>query len=202
MLKLKLQYFGHLMRRVDSLEKTLMLEGIRGRRRRGRQRMRWLDGINQLDGREFEWTPGDGAGQGGLACWDSRGRKESDMTEQLNWTGHHHNEYHLNETVFHFYLPDRRCNYSNHPQSQFPEGNPFHSYIKNHQKASEEEEEERGVGRNRGRWERETERRESKYMEMKGITSESSLVIFPLVDQDIIWNKKGRKKPMWYLRHT
>ena len=45
MLKLKLQYFGHLVRRVDSLEKTLMLGGIRGRRRRGRQRMRWLDGI-------------------------------------------------------------------------------------------------------------------------------------------------------------
>ena len=45
MLKLKLQYFGHLMRRVDSLGKTLMLEGIGGRRRRGRQRMRWLDGI-------------------------------------------------------------------------------------------------------------------------------------------------------------
>ena len=45
MLKLKLQYFGHLMRRVDSLEKTLKLGGIRGRRRRGRQRMRWLDGI-------------------------------------------------------------------------------------------------------------------------------------------------------------
>ena len=45
MLKLKLQYFGHLMRRVDSLEKTLMLEGIGGRRRRGQQRMRWLDGI-------------------------------------------------------------------------------------------------------------------------------------------------------------
>ena len=45
MLKLKLQYFGHLMRRVDSLEKTLMLRGIGGRRRRGRQRMRWLDGI-------------------------------------------------------------------------------------------------------------------------------------------------------------
>ena len=45
MLKLKLQYFGHLMRRVDSLEKTLMLGGIRGRRRRGRQRIRWLDGI-------------------------------------------------------------------------------------------------------------------------------------------------------------
>ena len=45
MLRLKLQYFGHLMRSVDSLEKTLMLGGIRGRRRRGRQRMRWLDGI-------------------------------------------------------------------------------------------------------------------------------------------------------------
>ena len=45
MLKLKLQYFGHLMRRVDSLEKTLMLGGIGGRRRRGRQRLRWLDGI-------------------------------------------------------------------------------------------------------------------------------------------------------------
>ena len=48
MLKLKLQYFGHLMRRVDSLEKTLMQEGIGGRRRRGRQRMRWLDGITDL----------------------------------------------------------------------------------------------------------------------------------------------------------
>ena len=50
MLKLKLLYFGHLMRRVDSLEKTLMLGGIGGRRRRGRQRMRWLDGItNSMD---------------------------------------------------------------------------------------------------------------------------------------------------------
>ena len=49
MLKLKLQYFGHLLRRVDSLEKTLMLGGIGGRRRRGRQRMRWLDGITDLD---------------------------------------------------------------------------------------------------------------------------------------------------------
>ena len=48
MLKLKLQYFGHLMRRVDSLEKTLMLGGIEGRRRRGRQRMKWLDGITDL----------------------------------------------------------------------------------------------------------------------------------------------------------
>ena len=53
MLKLKLQYFGHLMRRVDSLEKTLMLGGTGGRRRRGRQRMRWLD-VHQLEGRESE----------------------------------------------------------------------------------------------------------------------------------------------------
>ena len=50
MLKLKLQYFGHLMRRVDSLQKTLMLGGIGGRRRRGQQRMRWLDGITDLMG--------------------------------------------------------------------------------------------------------------------------------------------------------
>ena len=51
MLKLKLQYFGHLMRRVDSLEKTLMLVGIGGRRRRGQQRMRWLDGVtDSMDG--------------------------------------------------------------------------------------------------------------------------------------------------------
>ena len=48
MLKLKLQYFGHLIRRVDSLEKTLMLGGVGGRRRRGRQKMRWLDGITDL----------------------------------------------------------------------------------------------------------------------------------------------------------
>ena len=50
MLKLKLQYFGHLMRRADSLEKTLMVGGIEGRRRRGRQRMRWLDGITDSMG--------------------------------------------------------------------------------------------------------------------------------------------------------
>ena len=84
MLKLKLQYFGHLMQRVDSLEKTLMLGGIGSRRRRGRPRMRWLDGIT--DGRESEWTPGDGDGQGGLAWCDTWGRKESDTTERLNWT--------------------------------------------------------------------------------------------------------------------
>ena len=53
MLKLKLQYFGHFMRRVDSLEKTLMLGGIGGRRRKGQQRMRWLDGITDLMGMSF-----------------------------------------------------------------------------------------------------------------------------------------------------
>ena len=84
MLKLKLQSFGHLMRRVDSLEKTLMLGGIGGRRRRGQQRMRWLDGITDLMDLS-EWTPGVGDGQGGLVCCGSWGRKESDTTEWLNW---------------------------------------------------------------------------------------------------------------------
>ena len=107
-MKVKLQYFGHLMQRVGSLEKTLMLGGIGGRRRRGRQRMRWLDGITDSmdvslgELRELvmdreAWhasihgvakrTPGVGDGQGGLACFDSWGRKESDTTERLNQTG-------------------------------------------------------------------------------------------------------------------
>ena len=86
MLKLKLQYFGHLLQRSDSFEKTLILGKIEGRRRRRWQRMRWLDGItDSMDG-ESEWTPGVGDGQGGLACCDSWGRKEWDTTEQLNWT--------------------------------------------------------------------------------------------------------------------
>ena len=80
MLKLKLQYFGHLMRRADALEKTLMLGGIGGRRRRGRQRMRWLD----VDGHEFKKALGAGDEQGGLACCDSWGHKESDTAERLN----------------------------------------------------------------------------------------------------------------------
>ena len=64
MLKLKLQYFGHLIRRTDSLEKTLMLGKIKGRRRRGRQRMRWH---HQLNEHEFEQALGVGDGQGSLA---------------------------------------------------------------------------------------------------------------------------------------
>ena len=76
MLKLKLQYFGHLMWRVDSLEMTLILGGIEGRWRRGQQRMRWLDGIT--DSMDMVL--------GGLACCGLWGHKESDMTERLNWT--------------------------------------------------------------------------------------------------------------------
>ena len=85
MLRLKLQYFGHLMWRVDSLEKTLMLGGIGGRRRRGRQRMRWLDGITDLmDVSLSELRVGDG--EGGLAFCNSWGLKELDTTKRLNWT--------------------------------------------------------------------------------------------------------------------
>ena len=86
MLKLKLQYFGHLMGRFDSLEKTLMVGGFGSSRRRGQWRMRWLDGITDSMDMSLKWTPGVGDGQGDLACCDSWGHKESDMTEQLNWT--------------------------------------------------------------------------------------------------------------------
>ena len=83
MLKLKPRYSGHLMRRADSLEKTLMLGKTGGRTRRGRQRMTWLDGITDSMDIEFEQTPGDGEGQGSLACCSPWGRRESDTTEQL-----------------------------------------------------------------------------------------------------------------------
>ena len=85
MLKLKLQYLGHLTQRADSLEKTLMLGKIEGGRRRGRQRMRWLDGIiDSMDMSLSKQAPGVGDGQGGLACCNSWGHKESDTTERLN----------------------------------------------------------------------------------------------------------------------
>ena len=78
MLKLKLQYFGHLMRRTDSLEKTLMLGKTEGGRRRGRQMVGWHW---RLNGHEFEQAPGVGDGQGGLACCSPWGLRESDMTD-------------------------------------------------------------------------------------------------------------------------
>ena len=88
MLKLKLQYFGHLVRRTESFEKTLMLGKIEGRRRRGWQRMRWLDVITDSMDMGLGGLLGVGDGQGGLGCCGSWGRKESDMTEQLNWIFH------------------------------------------------------------------------------------------------------------------
>ena len=85
MLKLKLQYFGHLMLSADSFEKTLMLGKIEGWRRREQQRMRWLDGItNSMDMSLGKLGVGDG--QGGLACCGSWGLKELDTTEWLNST--------------------------------------------------------------------------------------------------------------------
>ena len=82
MLKLKLQYFRHLTRRTDSLEKTPVLGKIEGGRRRGRQRM--VGWYHRLNGHESEQAPGVGDGQGGLACFSPWGRKESDTTERLN----------------------------------------------------------------------------------------------------------------------
>ena len=84
MQKLKLQYFGHLIQRADTLENALMLGKIEDRRRRGRQRMRWLGWHHQFNGQEFEQTLGDSEGQGRLVCFSPWGHKESDTTKWLN----------------------------------------------------------------------------------------------------------------------
>ena len=81
-LKLQLQYFGHLMRRADSLGGTVMLGNVESKKRSGQQRMRWLDGIT--DSMDVEQTPGDSGGQRSLVCCGPWGRKELNMTEQLN----------------------------------------------------------------------------------------------------------------------
>ena len=83
MLKLKLQSFGHLMRRVDSFEKILMLGKIEGGEEKGMREEEMVGWHHQLNGHGFAWTPGVGDGQGGLVCCGSWGRKESDMTERL-----------------------------------------------------------------------------------------------------------------------
>ena len=82
MLKLKLQYFGHLMRRADSLEKTLMLGGRNwGQEEKGTTEDEMAGWHHRLDGLESEQAPGVGDGQGSLACYSPQGRKELDMTE-------------------------------------------------------------------------------------------------------------------------
>ena len=84
MLRLKFQYFDHLMQRVDSLEKTLVLGGFGGWKRRGQQKMRWLDGITDLMDMSLSKLRELVEGQGSLACCSPWGHKELDTTEQLN----------------------------------------------------------------------------------------------------------------------
>ena len=86
MLKLKLQYFGHLMWRADSLEKTMKLGKIEGKEEKRTSEDEMVGWHHWLDGHGFGWTPGVCEGQGGLVCCRSWGLKESDTTEWLNWT--------------------------------------------------------------------------------------------------------------------
>ena len=86
MLKVKLQYFGHLMRRVDSLEKTDAGRDW-GQEEKGTMEDEMTQWHHRLDGREFDWIPGVGDGQGGLVCWNSWGRRvRQDWEAELNWT--------------------------------------------------------------------------------------------------------------------
>ena len=84
MLKVKLQYFDHLMQKANSLGKTLIMGKIQGRRRRGQQRIRWLDGITDSMDVSLSNAPGVGDGQGSLACCSPWDQKELDTTERLN----------------------------------------------------------------------------------------------------------------------
>ena len=101
MLKLKLQYFGPLMWRANSLEKTLRLGRIEGRRRRGQQD-EMVGWHHRLTGHGFGWSPGVVDGQGGVACCGSWDHKESDTTEWLNWT-----ESYLEELYLFYYWETR-----------------------------------------------------------------------------------------------
>ena len=116
MLKLKLQYFGHLMQRADSFEKTLVLGKIEGGRRRGTQRMRWLDGItDSMD--EFGWTPGVDDRQGGLACCSPWDCKESDTTERLNRTDCCSEKERRKRNEFFFHFPENKEDKENSEQT-------------------------------------------------------------------------------------
>ena len=99
MLKLKLQYFGHLMRRDDSLEKTLILGKTEGRKRRGQQRMIWLDVItDSMDSMEFKQALGDGEKQGNPVCCNPWDHKVLNMTRWLN-----------NNKLIIVFLPRSKC---------------------------------------------------------------------------------------------
>ena len=94
---LKLQYFGHLIRRADSSEKALMLGKTEGRRRRGR-RDEMARQYHRLNGHEFEKTPGDSGGQRSLACYSPRAHKELDKIYQMN-NNNHSTSYNFPETI-------------------------------------------------------------------------------------------------------